>query len=239
MLNRGLFPNSFTMANLVCGVLAIWFLFDSGSYITSAYLILAAAVFDVFDGLIARMLHVAGDMGKQLDSLADAVTFGVAPALMVTYLMREVAPTAHYIVLFSPILLAIASVYRLAKFNIDARQSDRFYGLPTPANALFWLSIVLTYASGSSASELIRAETLVIFVVAMSILMVSNMPLLSLKFKSLHIGENRLKYTLLVSSAICLVIAYYLYGSAFPAVPIILLLYLVISIFDRKKSATA
>ena len=239
MLNKGLFPNAFTMANLVCGVLAIWFLFVTGSFATSAYFILAAAVLDVFDGLIARMLHVAGEMGKQLDSLADAVTFGVAPGLMVVYLMHEVAPSAPSFVLFSPLFLVVASIYRLAKFNIDTRQSDRFFGLPTPANALFWLSIVLTYASGSNAGSLLRVEVLLLLVGVMSALMVSDLPLLALKFKSLRFGENRFRYTLLVASAASLLIAYIRYGTAFPAVPIVLLLYIVISIFDRKKSAAA
>lgn len=239
MLNKGLFPNAFTMANLVCGVLAIWFLFETGSYTTSAYLILAAAIFDVFDGLVARMLHVAGEMGKQLDSLADAVTFGVAPALLVVHMMQEVAPGASYLVQFAPLLLVVASIYRLAKFNIDVRQSDRFFGLPTPANALFWLSIVLTYASGSNIGSLIRSEVVVLMVMVMSALMVSDLPLLALKFKSMRFGENRFRYTLLGASAVTLLIAYIRYGTAFPAVPIILLLYIVISIFDRKKSAAA
>lgn len=239
MLNKGLLPNAFTMANLVCGVLAIWFLFETGSYTTSAYLILAAAIFDVFDGLVARMLHVAGEMGKQLDSLADAVTFGVAPALLVVHMLQDVAPGASKLVQFAPLLLVVASIYRLAKFNIDVRQSDRFFGLPTPANALFWLSIVLTYASGSSAGSLLRVEVLLLLVGVMSALMVSDLPLLALKFKSLRFGENRFRYTLLVASAASLLIAYIRYGTAFPAVPIILLLYIVISIFDRKKSAAA
>ncbi len=136
MLNKGLFPNAFTMANLVCGVLAIWFLFATGSYATSAYLILAAAVFDVFDGLIARMLHVAGEMGKQLDSLADGVTFGVAPALMVVHMMHGCAECAASGTIFSP-LLVVASIYRLAKFNVDTRQSDRFFGLRNPCQRAF------------------------------------------------------------------------------------------------------
>lgn len=231
---RSLVPNAFTMANLVSGCLAIYFLFTEGEYKTPALFILLAAVFDVFDGLAARMLRVTGDIGKQLDSLADAVSFGVAPALMVVYLLSQESLPSEWMA-FTPLLLVVASVYRLAKFNVDVRQSDRFIGLPTPANALFWIAVCHMFASGHIWSEIIRYETIVPTVVLMSWWMISEVPLIALKFKGLDFNANRFRYLLIGSALVVIVVSEILMDTVFPAIPIILLLYLLVSIMDQRS----
>lgn len=223
------------MANLVCGTLAIYILFTTDSYTTPALLIGLAAVLDLFDGLAARMLNVDGPMGKQLDSLADGVTFGVAPALMTVHLVEasSVEPSPWH--LYAPLLLAVASVYRLAKFNIDDRQSDQFRGLPTPANALFWIATALYWQSGAEWSALVRPELIFPAVVLMSWFMISDIPLIALKFKSYDLDNNRYRYLLIILSILSVVGSALLLESIFPAVPIVLILYLLISLLNRRS----
>lgn len=223
------------MANLVCGTLAIYILFTTDSYTTPALLIGLAAVLDLFDGLAARMLNVDGPMGKQLDSLADGVTFGVAPALMTVHLVEAsgVEPSPWH--LYAPLLLAVASVYRLAKFNIDDRQSDQFRGLPTPANALFWIATALYWQSGAEWSALVRPELIFPAVVLMSWFMISDIPLIALKFKSYDLDNNRYRYLLIILSILSVVGSALLLESIFPAVPIVLILYLLISLLNRRS----
>lgn len=235
MQYRRLVPNSFTMANLVCGTLAIYFMFTTDSYTTPALLIGLAAVLDLFDGLAARMLNVDGPMGKQLDSLADAVTFGVAPALMIVHLTDASGANPSPWQLYAPLLLAVASVYRLAKFNIDERQSDQFRGLPTPANALFWISTALYWQSGAEWSALVRPELIFPTVLLMSAFMISDIPLIALKFKSYDLDNNRYRYLLIGLSILAVAGSALLLESIFPAVPIVLILYLLISLLNRRS----
>lgn len=235
MQYRRLVPNSFTMANLVCGTLAIYLMFTTDSYTTPSLLIGLAAVLDLFDGLAARMLNVDGPMGKQLDSLADAVTFGVAPALMIVHLTDASGANPSPWQLYAPLLLAVASVYRLAKFNIDERQSDQFRGLPTPANALFWISTALYWQSGAEWSALVRPELIFPTVLLMSAFMISDIPLIALKFKSYDLDNNRYRYLLIGLSILAVAGSALLLESIFPAVPIVLILYLLISLLNRRS----
>ena len=233
---RGIIPNAFTMGNLICGCLAIWFLFQGEGFLMSAVLIGIAAIFDVFDGLLARLLKVAGPLGKQLDSLADAITFGVAPALMTVELTEEISSLSTPPLLwFFPLLLAVASIYRLGKFNIDSEQSDQFLGLPTPANALFWVSICLMYEEGVLYGEWIHPMTIALLVLLMSAWMISRVPLLALKFTSLTFKDNDSRLLLIAAVVITVVISKIAIGSYFAAVPIILLLYLLISLWDERR----
>ena len=220
------------MGNLICGCLAIYLLPDMRSVDLFVILILLAAVFDLFDGLLARLLGVAGPMGKQLDSLADAVTFGIAPALLTVQMLDEQGAGS---LAFGGLILAMASIYRLAKFNVAEDQSDQFKGLPTPANALFWISIAVMYDSGISwMSDLSPFITLSV-VVLMSLWMISNIPLLALKFKSLDFSENLGRYVLLITAVVVIILMKILQDSYFAAVPIILLLYLLISLWDERR----
>ena len=171
-------------------------------------------------------------MGKQLDSLADAVTFGIAPALLTVQMLDEQGAGS---LAFGGLILAMASIYRLAKFNVAEDQSDQFKGLPTPANALFWISIAVMYDSGISwMSDLSPFITLSV-VVLMSLWMISNIPLLALKFKSLDFSENLGRYVLLITAVVVIILMKILQDSYFAAVPIILLLYLLISLWDERR----
>ena len=233
-------PNLFTLGNLFCGLLAI--LFAVGGHLNMAGgLILLGAFLDFFDGMIARILNVDGELGKQLDSLADLITFGVAPAFIVFQLFFWIEDKSFFNPLsewpsltaynynylaYTAWLIPLFSALRLAKFNIDTRQIDGFIGLPTPANALFFISIpIMIHFQPSVWMSTFLAQTTVLasLCIIMSYLLIAEIPLLSLKFKNLSWQENKMRYILIISSVILLCVF------RFVAVPIILLLYLVLS----------
>src|SRR5574344_2810294 len=147
-------PNSITLLNLLCGILSIYTLYKTESLILPSLFIIIGALLDFCDGLSARLLKVSSNIGKELDSLADVVTFGVAPSMIATNLLLIQSPNYpflqifHRIICYIPLVIAVMSCYRLAKFNIDTRQTSSFIGLPTPANALVWISIpVISYCA--------------------------------------------------------------------------------------------
>ena len=130
-------PNLLTISNLICGCIALYFTFQ-GKLVFTAYLISLAAVFDFMDGAVARLLNVSNPIGKELDSLADMVSFGLVPGSVVFHLLEEDALNQYS---FMALLIPIFSAYRLAKFNVDENQNENFIGLPTPANCLLFVSI--------------------------------------------------------------------------------------------------
>lgn len=204
-------PNLVTGLNAASGTMAI-FMALYGQLIWAAGFIILGMVFDFFDGLVARLLHVKSEMGKELDSLADVISFGVAPALLAHALIRELLfpegsgsilllPFYQQIVLFIPLLIPVFSAFRLAKFNLDKRQSVSFIGLPVPAHALFWVGLVL---SRLKVPELYQAFfgniwVLAICVVILSILLISELPMFSLKFSGFGWGENKVIYLYLLT----------------------------------------
>lgn len=225
-------PNLITLSNLVFGTLAVLFVTRDQPHI-AALLILGGAFFDFFDGLAARALGVSGDMGKQLDSLADLISFGLAPAFIAMHLAGAFIPDAAFSIwTYTPLIIAPFAAYRLAKFNIDERQTVDFIGLASPSNALFWLSIplILHYSDTSS----VLGEAYIAFAnsvaginiaaLLFSILMVSEIRFFSLKFKSLKWKENAFRYVLILISIGFLLI----FGVQ--AIPIILLLYLILAL---------
>ena len=235
-------PNLITLSNLVCGVLSIVAV-TRGEVALGAYLILAGAFFDFFDGLAARALGVSGEMGKQLDSLADVVTFGTAPVFIALHFvgtLSEIPDTVPALIFgFAPVLMAAFGGYRLAAFNIDDRQSDRFVGMPTPAVALFWVALALisTREAGTGALDSIYAAflgspvALVVASLILAVLMVVPLPLIALKFKSYTLPGNEFRYALLAGSVALLAIF------AIKAVPIILLLYFTLSVIENLRSS--
>ena len=202
-------PNIITCSNLLSGCVATMFAFE-GIYQFAFVFIIAGAVFDFFDGLTARALKVSSPIGKELDSLADVVTFGFAPAAMVFSWLRECADThlagvAAFAVPFLAFLLVAFSALRLAKFNVDERQTSSFIGLPTPANALFWGALVL----GSHDLVVVNPYgwmLVLALVVLFSYLLVAEIPMFSLKFKSLGWKANRIAYTFLLVSLMLLIL---------------------------------
>jgi CDP-diacylglycerol--serine O-phosphatidyltransferase len=227
-------PNILTCCNLICGCIAAFFAFYSVSfagaraaadthgfamlvncYKMAFFFILLGAVFDFFDGFVARLLKVSGPIGVQLDSLADVVTFGVAPGAMIFSLFSNVyypgAMQGHAWFAFIPylaFLLPAFAAYRLAKFNVDERQHDGFLGLPTPACAIFWAALI--YSSPKYLlSQHFNAIYLIIFMLVFCYLMVSEIPMFSLKFKGFdwNLPGNKMRYVFLVLAVIALTAA--------------------------------
>ena len=202
-------PNTITCCNLLSGCVASVYAF-LGVYPLAFTFIIAGAVFDFFDGLSARALKVSSSIGKELDSLADVITFGFAPATMVFSWLRECAD-AHLDMLiafampFVAFLLVAFSALRLAKFNVDERQTSSFIGLPTPANALFWGALVI--GSHDAIVGQPYGWVLVLgLVLLFSWLLVAEIPMFSLKFKNLSWKSNRIVYIFLLVSLVLLIV---------------------------------
>ncbi len=195
-------PNSITCLNLICGMSGIYFVLED-QLLFAAYFILAAALFDFLDGFAARLLNAYSEIGKQLDSLADMVTFGVLPAFIVFKMLQQIHVEAFipYLAFF----IGIQSALRLAKFNIDTRQSDRFIGVPTPANALLLSSLPFLTMKFDWADNLIHYPYfLLVFTLSFALLLTAELPLIALKFKNFSIKDNRYRYLTLIISCICI-----------------------------------
>lgn len=225
-------PNIITLLNLFSGCIAIVMAFH-GNFSAVVIWVIVAAIFDFFDGLAARALGVSSKLGVELDSLADVVSFGVAPSVAVfTFLNTgfEMYPSAllpaRHILAYIAFLIPVFSAYRLAKFNIDTRQTTSFLGLPTPANALFWVSYI--YGISGTQSQPLLFLTLA-FIIALSLLMVSEVPMFSLKLKSLKLKGNE-KQLLLILLMIVFVSLWKIMGIAWG-----ILAYIGISLVTMKR----
>ena len=225
-------PNFITLLNLFSGCIAIAAAFE-GNLILASWLVGLAAIFDFLDGMAARLLHVKSAIGKELDSLADMVSFGLLPGVIVFQLLNLNPALQSIYIPYIAFLIPIFSALRLAKFNTDTRQEEMFYGLPTPANAILIASFPLILDQnmfvfgldfGFINSILINQWFLVSLSVLLSWLLVAEIPLMSLKFKSLSWVDNRGRYILLLLSLILLIIF------QFAGIPIIISLYILISL---------
>ncbi len=207
----GFVPNLFTSLNLVCGVVGTYLVLN-GKIQTAIILMFVAAVFDFFDGFLARLLKVSGELGKQLDSLADLISFGLVPGAMIFVLQKDLiaefaTPESMSVVqwfyILIPIMIPVFSALRLAKFNIDERQHTEFIGVPTPANALFLASLAwtLTYRPDGFLSVINNPIIISVIAIVFSLLLVSEIRLFALKFKSFSWGANKLRYIFLICSA--------------------------------------
>ena len=188
-------PNTITCMNLISGTGSIIFAFH-GDFMTAFILMVLASVFDFMDGLAARTLHAYSDIGKELDSLCDAVSFGLAPSLILFNYLQQASINPSWIV-YLVLVIAPFSALRLAKFNLDTRQTTSFIGLPTPACALFVGSLIAFASEHSPALHmaLLNSWTLPIVAIALSLALISEIPMFSLKFKSLRWAENKTLYT--------------------------------------------
>lgn len=204
-------PNTITCCNLVSGCIATYHAF-LGDARSALMWIIMGAVFDFFDGMTARLLHVSSPIGKELDSLADDVTFGVAPATIVYSALVLAVPPHYHLIAFAAFIIAAFSALRLAKFNLDERQAMGFIGLPTPANALFWGSLVVcapSWLMDHSFSWIL----ILALVVLSSWLLVSEVPMFALKFKHWGFKGNELKYGF-VGFSVAVIVAYIIgYGA--------------------------
>ena len=228
-------PNMLTLANLMSGAIAVIAILQYHNYTLAMGLVVLAAVFDFLDGFVARLLKQQSPLGVQLDSLADDVTFGLVPALVMFDMYNR--STSYYgcecgvmgYLGYVTLIIAAFSVLRLAKFNIDTTQSAEFSGLPTPANALLLLSVAMLAQRGDIA---LYQEHILLLSVAMSFLLISPIRMFALKFKGFSWQGNELRYLFILASA--LIIAFVpLYSVA-----IIITLYIVVStvkwLFSKK-----
>jgi len=224
-------PNALTCGNLICGIFGMLYVFE-GELITASFLIGIALICDWLDGFVARLLQVSSPIGKELDSLADMVTFGVLPAFMMLKLIEGSCMAGTCTVglggFYKPYIalaLAVFSALRLAKFNVDTRQSHSFIGVPTPANGMVVASLPLIMMFQPEISKyLIQFNVLVIYSVVMSYLLVAELPLFALKFKNFDWADNQVKYIFLIVSVILLIML------KFVAIPVIIFLYILLSV---------
>lgn len=214
-------PNFLTCCNLLCGCFGIVFVLE-GREIPAAYFVWLAGVFDFFDGFAARMLKVTSSIGKELDSLADVVSFGILPAL-VMYKMISTSSDSSALP-YIGFTIAVFSALRLAIFNVDETQRDSFRGLNTPANTIFITSLPLLY--NQVGRWLYEPVVLVSITLLFSFLLVSRIEFFAFKFKSFRWEDNKMRFTFLLLAVLLLISLQYL------AVPIVILLYIVFSLLD-------
>ena len=243
-------PNIITSLNLLCGCVAVMFAV-SGDLIATAVFAFLGIFFDFFDGLAARLLNAQSEVGVQFDSLADMITSGLAPGIVMVQLLSK-SVTGEYFVLtetfsisgwdnilpsFLPLiglLIVVASGYRLAKFNVDARQTDRFIGLPTPANTILILSLGLISVTQPDhwVSQLLQEFWVLIGITVLSsILLNAEIPLFALKFKTWDLKSNAKRYLFLLFSLVSLLLL------KFIAIPLIITVYILLSLVWKDKKA--
>lgn len=223
-------PNALTLLNLLAGVIGIVWVLE-GRVLTGAYFVLIAAGFDFLDGFAARMLKVQSDIGKELDSLADMVSFGVLPGLIL-FTMTKTSVDPNSLLPYLTLIVPMLSAYRLAKFNLDTRQSDRFIGLPTPANALLLSTLPYLALQWSFLGDwLSRPIILIGLAWIFAILLVLEIPLIALKFKNFTFSKNRFRY-LLISLSLVIFASLQLAG-----IPLVILLYIGLSVIENATGS--
>ncbi len=215
-------PNFLTCCNLICGCFGIVFCLE-GNSIPAAYFVWAAAIFDFFDGFVARILKVHSPIGKELDSLADMVSFGLLPSMVMYKMISQ--STGILWLPYLAFIIAIFSALRLAIFNVDETQRDSFKGLNTPANTLFITSLPLL--NGQVGAWLYQDWLLITITIVFSLLMVSPVTFISFKFKTIKWSENRSRFTFLLLSVFLFIFF------TISAVPLIILFYIVTSFISQ------
>jgi len=221
-------PNAITCANLLSGCVGIVFAFK-GDLQIAAYFVILSGIFDFFDGMIARLLHVKSAIGKDLDSLADMVSFGFLPGVIMFHLLKASDYSSEYLP-YLGFIITIFSALRLAKFNNDERQSEDFIGLNTPMNTLFICSlpyIATDYPNVIGSTILLLATTAIT-----SFLLISEIKIFSLKFSNFSWKKNRIKFIFLILSAALIAVL------QFAAIPFVLVLYMALSFLHFREIAT-
>lgn len=229
-------PNFITCCNLISGCIATSFAFAGDMRIAMLWIIIGA-VFDFFDGMVARLLNVSSPIGKELDSLADVVTFGVAPSAMLFYQFTVMdypsfLECLRKIIPYGAFLMAAFSALRLAKFNIDERQTSSFIGLPTPANALFWSALIVGSGNRLYASPHIF-WLLVVLLLLSCWIMIAEVPMFALKIKHWTIKGNEVRLFFLLTSLL-LLLFFRVFGFS-----IIIVWYIILSVFLNHREMNA
>jgi CDP-diacylglycerol---serine O-phosphatidyltransferase len=238
-------PNFITILNLLTGVTGIWFVLESNPY-TGALLVFLAAIFDFLDGMSARLLKAYSNVGKSMDSLADVVSFGVLPGIMVFKLLSISLGTgadfqwgnnftvAEKIMLLTPLIIPAFSALRLARFDNDERQTTEFRGLPTPANALFIAAWLVSYpALHQKVAWLYNPWFIAAISILLAVLLITDIRMFSLKFKSFNIKPNLIRYIFLIVSV--LVILVFKIPGVLPVIILYILISLVLNLVGEKN----
>ena len=221
-------PNTLTCCKIISGIIATKLAFECNTEWAMAFIIIGA-VFDFFDGFSARLLHVSSPIGKELDSLADVTTFGVAPSAIVFSLLSAYSPDIPLLP-YTAFLIAAFSALRLAKFNLDTRQTTSFIGLPTPANALLWGAIAIECTQTYSTRQPLLAGIITGAVAVTCGLLVAEIPMFALKFKNFRLKDNALRYFFIVTS-LALILIFHILGIALTIV-----WYIILSILTQRNS---
>jgi len=230
-------PNLITSMNALCGTAAIISATMYSDIRLASLLIIFAMIFDFFDGMSARLLHVKSDIGKELDSLSDVISFGIAPAILAFILLKSEIDSGQYsgvfydLLGFLPLIIAPFSAYRLAKFNLDSRQTTSFIGMPTPANALFWIGLVTLSFINPILYDRIFGNIWILSscIIITSVLLISEIPMFSLKISNFSWGDNKIRYIYLLT----LIVLFFIFK--FSAIALIIPLYIVYSLVFRRK----
>lgn len=222
-------PNLITCSNLISGAVACIFALRQ-QYDWAMSFIILGAVFDFFDGFAARLLHVSSPVGKELDSLADVITFGLAPSMMIYAFLLQHLPEQYSVAAYIAFVMAAASALRLAKFNLDERQSMGFIGLPTPANALFWSALLVHISSDGTEVATWVSVLILVGVFFLSWMLLCELPMFAFKFKSFGWKGNELRYTFILVSIPLLLFM------GFQGISIIVLLYILVSFIAFLQS---
>jgi CDP-diacylglycerol--serine O-phosphatidyltransferase len=212
-------PNTITLLNQFSGIVACIFAYNS-RFDLALLFVLIGATLDFMDGAMARLLRVSSPLGKELDSLADVITFGLVPGMIAFRLLGPLAEVWEYMP-YLGFLITLFSTYRLGKFNIDERQTTSFIGLATPANAIFWLGLAYGYQSLLSA---VSPWFVLVAVVVSSYLLVCELPMFSFKFHNFGWAENRIRY-MFILGAIVLAVVFFR-----QSLPLIILWYILLSV---------
>jgi CDP-diacylglycerol--serine O-phosphatidyltransferase len=226
-------PNTLTCLNLISGAIAVKMAFEGDAVMALTFIVIGA-VFDFCDGFAARLLHVSSPIGKELDSLADDITFGLAPSAVLFSLLCDFPfclDGIGQLLPYAAFLMAAFSALRLAKFNLDTRQTTSFVGLPTPANALFWVAFIISLREWLLASPFGLYITLALLLLSCWLL-IAEIPMFALKFKTFGIRANALRYVFLLTS-LALILIFHLLGLAAAIV-----WYILLSLFTQKKAGT-
>ena len=221
-------PNTITCCNLISGCIATYYAFQAAFELALLFIVIGA-VFDFFDGMVARMLHVSSPIGKELDSLADDITFGFAPSAIVFEYLRPETELLPFIVF----IMAAFSALRLAKFNLDERQALGFIGLPTPANALFWGALITGAGEWMKSAPFIGPNLSLVILGGVFIscwLLIAEIPMFALKFKYWGWKGNEIKYLFILS---CIPLLLLLGITGFAA---IIAWYIILSVATAKKT---
>lgn len=234
-------PNLITLLNLFCGCIAVVFVSkaiqtdDSSHYLMAFYFVCLGIFLDFFDGFFARLFQVSSPLGLQLDSLADMITSGLVPGyVLYSLFLKSAGPNDSLAFSFFPFLgfiVTLGSCYRLANFNIDTRQTDSFIGLPTPANALFVLSLplVIQYSDSLVVFEILTNHWILLVITLCSAYVLNaEIPLFALKIKKMNLKDNALQLFFLL---VCVLL---LFGFQYLAIPLIIIFYILLSVLNNK-----